>query len=96
VLDKIEEGRMMTKGWALMWPALGAATMALSLMQRMSYRGYEVCVRLTREGAVAEVRDGSGLVYTTHGYTEVEALDRAKTWVDELAESLPAYDLHAG
>lgn len=87
---------MMTKGWALMWPALGAATMALSLMQRLNYRGYEVCVRLTREGAIAEVRDGSGLVYTTHGYTEVEALDRAKTWVDELAESLPAYDLHAG
>lgn len=66
------------------------------LMRRMSYRNYEICVRLTREGATAEVRDGSGLVYTTHGFSEVEALDRAKTWVNELAESLPAYDLHVG
>lgn len=87
---------MITKGWAMMWPALGAATMALALLQHTTYRNYDITVRLTGEGAIAEVRDGEGLVFTTHGYTELEALNRAKAWVDELAESLPAYDLHAG
>ncbi len=87
---------MLTKGWAMMWPALGAATMALAFLYDTEYRNYHISVRLTRDGAMAEVRDGTGVVYTTYGYTEIEALERAKAWIDEIAESLPAYDLHAG
>ena len=82
--------------WAAMWPSLEAASTALGLLQQIEYRNHEISLHLTRAGAKAEVRDGSGVVFTTHGFNERDALDRAKAWVDANAESLPAYDLHAG
>lgn len=87
---------MMADSWNVVETSLGATLAANILSQRVTYRLHEIVVRLERQGAVAEVYDGSGLVHTTHGATETDALARATAWVDEQDESLPEYDLHTG
>lgn len=87
---------MLADSWNVIESSLGASLVANVLSQRVTYRLHDITVQMVRQGAVAEVFDGSGLVYRTHGSTETDALARATAWVDEQDESLPEYDLHTG
>lgn len=87
---------MVSEGWFAAESSWGASLFAQALSRRSAYRLHDIVLGLEREGAVARVFDGTGLVYRATGFTEVEALERAHQWVDEQANSLPAFDLHDG
>ena len=75
---------------------LGMALVSALIGERIDYRTHEIAVRLHRLGAAATVYDGKKMVFEAHGMTEVDALNRAKAWIDEQDESLSEYDLHTG
>ena len=87
---------MLADGWFTTKNSWGAFLFAQALSRRIGYRLHDIVLALEDEGAVAKVFDGTGLVYQAHGFTEAEALERAHQWVDEQANSLPAFDLHVG
>lgn len=87
---------MLADSWLTAEHSWGASLLALALSRRIGYRLHDIVVGLEGEGAVAKVYDGTGVVYEAHGFTEADALERAHQWVDEQANSLPAFDLHVG
>ena len=44
--------------------------------------------------AIAAIYDGTQKVYQTYGLNLGAAITRAKQWIDEQDEVMPAYDLH--
>jgi hypothetical protein len=87
---------MWTDNWLSTESSFGVALFAQAFSHRVAYRLHEIVIDLEGDGASAKVYDGAGLVYQAHGFTEAEALERAHTWIDEQALSLPAFDLHDG
>ena len=87
---------MLADSWLTAEHSRGASLLAFALSRRIGYRLHDIVVGLEGEGAVARVYDGTGLVYEARGFTEADALERAYQWVDEQANSLPAFDLHVG
>jgi hypothetical protein len=84
--------------WSDVWMALdnslGVPMLARVMSERVTYRLHLVNINMAGNSFVAKVYAGSALVYTTQGYNEFEALERAKAWIDEQEEAAPAYDLH--
>lgn len=87
---------MLAEKWNGVQLMFGTSLLASLLGQRINYRLRDIVIRMERDRFVADIFDGSGLVYTTHGYTEADALARATAWIDEQHEALAQHDLHTG
>jgi hypothetical protein len=86
---------MSTDEWFAADSPLGPA-LATVLAHRYSYRLHEILVEMGVRATVATVYEGGVPVYRVSGSNEVDTLTRARQWIDEQDESLPAYDLHVG
>jgi hypothetical protein len=64
--------------------------------ERIEYRAHDIALHLHQMGAMATVFDGKQVVYKAYGSTEVDALERARAWIDEQDEPLAEHDLHTG
>lgn len=75
---------------------LGMALVSTLVGERIDYRAHEIALQLHKMGAMATVYDGKNEVFKASGMTEMDALNRAKAWIDEQDEPLSEHDLHTG
>lgn len=65
-----------------------------TLMDTFEYRLHVIKVKAQGRNYVAQIYDGPRKIFETHGVDSEQALQVAKTWIDEQDEVTPSYDLH--